>query len=315
MDSNNTNYNQNRCGSGRLIFRPENRRDCRGCRDNSWDMNRHESNCTVFVDHTNTRGSTLIVANTEESTHLNTNNDHPRRVGASGDSYPTSDLRPTQSVPNKVLLVHGLDHELVNCDRVFNLFCLYGNVTTVKILKDDKVLVEMEDVEAARRCVSNLHMLQLDDMVNMKVKYSKHNFIHDQVNYNKLADGTPAQKVYLSSTLNRFVSNVLCLDKRRIAAPSKILHFFNAPTDVCGMAIHRAISDALCRTDAIRSITILPKKPKAKCSTGLIELKSMALAAKTVLLSNHMTIESTGEYIFVITYIINRKIYMLQLKC
>ncbi|XP_050060356.1 uncharacterized protein LOC114119560 isoform X1 [Aphis gossypii] len=310
MDSDNPNYNQNRCGSGRLIFRTENRRSCRGCRDNSWDMNRHDSNCTVFVDHTNTGTSTLLDTNTRESTlntegstrldtntggstSLDTNNEHPRRVGASGDSYPTPDLRPSPSIPNKVLLVHGLDRELVNCDRVFNLFCLYGNVTTVKILKDDKVLVEMEDVEAARRCVSNLHMLQLDDMVNMKVKYSKHNFIHDQVNFNKLADGTPAQKVYLSSTLNRFVSNVLCLDKRRIAAPSKILHFFNAPTDVCGIAIHRAISDALCRSDAIRSITILPKKPKAKCSTGLIELKSMALAAKTVLLSNHMTIEST----------------------
>lgn len=101
----------------------------------------------------------------------------------------------------------------------------------------------------------------------------------------------------------------------------QILHFFNAPTDVCGIAVHRAVSDALCRTDAIRSITIrmhycrvskvlhhsftvflnlsfsVPKKPKAKCSTGLIELKSMALAARTVLLSNHMTIESTGEYV------------------
>lgn len=47
MDNDNTNYNQNRCGSGRLIFRTENRRNCRGCRDNSWDMNRHDSNCTV----------------------------------------------------------------------------------------------------------------------------------------------------------------------------------------------------------------------------------------------------------------------------
>lgn len=41
----------------------------------------------------------------------------------------------------------------------------------------------------------------------------------------------------------------------------------------------------------------VPKKPKAKCSTGLIELKSMALAARTVLLANHMTIESTGNYV------------------
>lgn len=67
--------------------------------------------------------------------------------------------------------MHGLDRVPVNCDRVFNLFCLYGNVKTVKILRDDKVLVELEDAEAARRCVSNLHMLQVDDEVNMKVKW------------------------------------------------------------------------------------------------------------------------------------------------
>ncbi|XP_025199878.1 uncharacterized protein LOC112597859 [Melanaphis sacchari] len=277
-DNNSSLYYQNRCGSGRLIFRTEQGHDCRVRRNDIWESNEHDLNCRE---------------NTEMPSRLDTNIEHPRSVGACGDSDQAPDLRPSLSEPNKVLLVHGLDRVPVNCDRVFNLFCLYGNVTTVKILKDDKVLVELEDVEAARRCVSNLHMLQLDDEVNMKVKYSKHNFIHDQVNFNKLADGTPAQKVYLSSTLNRFAPNVSCPDKRRIAAPSKILHFFNAPTDVCGIAIHKAISDALCRTDAIRSITILPKKPKAKCSTGLIELKSMALAARTVLLSNHMTIEST----------------------
>ncbi|XP_060878930.1 uncharacterized protein LOC132951185, partial [Metopolophium dirhodum] len=241
--------------------------------------------CVLSLDRNTGGPSRVDIAN---------NSGYPRSVGASGDSDPAPvESRPSAPEPSKVLLVHGLDRVPVNCDRVFNLFCLYGNVTTVKILRDDKVLVELEDAEAARRCVSNLHMLQLDDEVNMKVKYSKHNFIHDQVNFNKLADGTPAQKVYLSSTLNRFIPNVLSPDKRRIAAPSKILHFFNAPTDVCGIAVHRAVSDALCRTDAIRSITILPKKPKAKCSTGLIELKSMALAARTVLLSNHMTIEST----------------------
>ncbi|XP_003247624.1 uncharacterized protein LOC100571280 [Acyrthosiphon pisum] len=282
MDNDNSNslYCGNRCGSGRLMFRTE-PQGC-GCRqDNIWESNGHDLNCRE-----NTGGPSRV--------HTTNNHGHPRSVGASGDSDPAPvESRPSAPEPSKVLLVHGLDRVPVNCDRVFNLFCLYGNVTTVKILRDDKVLVELEDAEAARRCVSNLHMLQLDDEVHMKVKYSKHNFIHDQVNFNKLADGTPAQKVYLSSTLNRFIPNVLSPDKRRIAAPSKILHFFNAPTDVCGIAVHKAVSDALCRTDAIRSITILPKKPKAKCSTGLIELKSMALAARTVLLSNHMTIEST----------------------
>lgn len=58
----------------------------------------------------------------------------------------------------------------VNCDRVFNLFCLYGNVATVKILRNDKMLVELENVEAAARCVSNLHLLPLGDAKKIKVK-------------------------------------------------------------------------------------------------------------------------------------------------
>ena len=30
-----------------------------------------------------------------------------------------------------VLMVYGLNHEKINCQRLFNLFCLYGNVVRV----------------------------------------------------------------------------------------------------------------------------------------------------------------------------------------
>lgn len=72
---------------------------------------------------------------------------------------------------NKILLVHGLEHvTAINCDKVFNLFCLYGNVAVVKILKDQKVFVEMDDDEGAKRCVKNLHMLPLDEQHKLRVK-------------------------------------------------------------------------------------------------------------------------------------------------
>lgn len=97
-----------------------------------------------------------------------------RRTTVGGDaaavSSPPRNRTESRSPPNRILLVHGLNVVTVNCDRVFNLFCLYGNVTAVKILKDDKVLVEMMDVEAAKRCVSNLHMLPLDDATRIRVK-------------------------------------------------------------------------------------------------------------------------------------------------
>lgn len=81
-----------------------------------------------------------------------------------------NDSESSRGVPNKILLVHGLEHMSVNCDMVFNLFCLYGNISMVKILKDNKILVALEDVKAAKRCVSKLHMLPLDESHKIKVK-------------------------------------------------------------------------------------------------------------------------------------------------
>ena len=34
-----------------------------------------------------------------------------------------------------MLMVYGLNAEKMNCERIFNLFCLYGNVVKVSSLK------------------------------------------------------------------------------------------------------------------------------------------------------------------------------------
>merc|ERR1712096_336584 len=36
---------------------------------------------------------------------------------------------------SSVLMVYGLDLEKLNCDKLFNLLCLYGNVLKIKFLK------------------------------------------------------------------------------------------------------------------------------------------------------------------------------------
>lgn len=55
-------------------------------------------------------------------------------------------------------------------------------------------------------------------------RYSKHSFIYEQISPHKLADGTPTQKVYLASKLNRFPRNGShYFNRRRIAAPSKVI--------------------------------------------------------------------------------------------
>ncbi|MBZ3883902.1 Heterogeneous nuclear ribonucleoprotein L [Sciurus carolinensis] len=46
-----------------------------------------------------------------------------------------------------VLMVYGLDQSKMNGDRVFNVFCLYGNVEKVKFMKSKPgaAMVEMAD--------------------------------------------------------------------------------------------------------------------------------------------------------------------------
>ena len=37
-------------------------------------------------------------------------------------------------MPGSVLLVYGLASGRFTCDKLFNIFCIYGNVVTVSIL-------------------------------------------------------------------------------------------------------------------------------------------------------------------------------------
>lgn len=84
----------------------------------------------------------------------------------------TGPLRHLQSkwydVPNKVLIEYGLEKMAVNSNKVFNLFCIYGKVTSVKVLNGKQVLVELQDVESAMRCPSNLNLLRLDKTTRLK---------------------------------------------------------------------------------------------------------------------------------------------------
>ncbi|XP_025907733.1 heterogeneous nuclear ribonucleoprotein L-like, partial [Nothoprocta perdicaria] len=58
-----------------------------------------------------------------------------------------------------VLMVYGLDQAKMNCDRVFNIFCLYGNVEKVKFMKSKPgaAMVEMADGYAVDRAITHLN--------------------------------------------------------------------------------------------------------------------------------------------------------------
>ena len=61
-----------------------------------------------------------------------------------------------------VFVVHNLPDQF-NCDRLFNLVCLYGNVSKIFFMKkkEGTAMVEMGDPEAVQRVVSNLNRAEI----------------------------------------------------------------------------------------------------------------------------------------------------------
>lgn len=129
------------------------------------------------------------------------------------------------------MMVYGLQPEL-NCDRLFNLFCLYGNVVRIKFLrtKEGCAMVQMGDVLAVDRCVSSLNKVILFRS-EVQIAYSKQAFLQDVVQPFILPDGSPSFKDFMGDKNNRFKNPELA-SKNRILPPSPVLHFFNAPIGI-----------------------------------------------------------------------------------
>lgn len=125
-----------------------------------------------------------------------------------------------------VLLVHGLDEAVMTCDRIFNLFCVYGNVQRVKILSSKKgaALVQMEDVQQAEAVIRFYHQMPLFKDT-LQINYSKHLSITDSHN----PESPTLSKDFAQSNLNRFTHPINTY--KHLYKPSQTLYFSNVPKD------------------------------------------------------------------------------------
>ena len=59
-----------------------------------------------------------------------------------------------------MVIVHNLLMGEMNCDRLFNLVCQYGNVSEIFFMKTKPgcAMIEMEDHEGAQRLVTNIQV-------------------------------------------------------------------------------------------------------------------------------------------------------------
>eukprot|EP00026_Physarum_polycephalum_P005266 Phypoly_transcript_05297.p1 GENE.Phypoly_transcript_05297~~Phypoly_transcript_05297.p1 ORF type:complete len:578 (+),score=90.96 Phypoly_transcript_05297:60-1736(+) len=161
---------------------------------------------------------------------------HGSSYGAPHGSYdaPHSSHGPSHGSHGQgpVLIVYGLEEPLMNTDRMFNLFSIYGNVHKIKIIthKKGSALVHMETVDMADRAQNSLNGITAFGQ-QLQIKFSKHQYIAESRNdIEQSSSGTNQYtKDFTTSALNRFRNNPNAA--KNVYRPSMTLYFANAPRE------------------------------------------------------------------------------------
>lgn len=193
---------------------------------------------------------------------------------------------------SSVLMVYGLDPK-INCDRVFNLFCLYGNVEKVKFMKSKPgaAMVEMANGYAVDHAITHLNNNYMFGQ-KLNVCVSKQQAIMPGQSY-ALEDGSSSFKDFGGSRNNRF-STAEQASKNRIQHPSNVLHFFNAPSQVAEENFHEICEELGAKKPT--SIKIFAGKSE-RSSSGLLEWESKSDAMEALALLNHYQMKNpNGPY-------------------
>uniref|UniRef100_A0A5S6QNM6 RRM domain-containing protein n=1 Tax=Trichuris muris TaxID=70415 RepID=A0A5S6QNM6_TRIMR len=212
-------------------------------------------------------------------------------VSFNGPSYGPmyGDPQLMDESENCVLMIYGLDPEMVNCDRLFNLLCLYGNVIKIKFLKSksDTCMVQMGDGRAADRVIEHLQKATVfKNKIHIVVsRQSQLNEVRDPAT---MPDGSSSFKDYTGYRFQRFTSPEIAT-KNRIIQPQKFLYFFNAPPDVT----EQRLTDLFEAASAPKPthVKIFSKREMVKNSAGIIEFEDDVAATEALMLCNHTNME------------------------
>ncbi|XP_046891290.1 heterogeneous nuclear ribonucleoprotein L-like isoform X1 [Hypomesus transpacificus] len=194
-----------------------------------------------------------------------------------------------------VVMVYGLEALKMNADRVFNVFCLYGNVERVKFMKSKPgaAMVEMGDCYAVDRAITHLNNNFLFGQ-KLNVCVSKQQAIMPGQSY-ELEDGSTSFKDFHGSRNNRFTSPEQAA-KNRIQHPSNVLHFFNAQPDA-SVEVFSQICEELGVKSPINIKLFTGKGGAAtseRSSSGLLEWESINDAMEALSMMNHYQMKNSS---------------------
>ncbi|XP_054718139.1 LOW QUALITY PROTEIN: heterogeneous nuclear ribonucleoprotein L-like [Uloborus diversus] len=200
---------------------------------------------------------------------------------------------PGSNQQGSVMMAYGLSHERMNCDRLFNILCLYGNIVRIKFLKSKEgcAMIQMGDPLAVERAVQHLNGSVFFDS-KLQLGYSKQAYLNDVQQPFTLPDGSPSFKDYMGNRNNRF-TNPEAASKNRILPPSKMLHFFNAPFGISEDQIKQVFEEKEAKPPA--TVKLFQSKNKSeRSSSGLLEFDSNGDALEALALANHIPIPNPG---------------------
>ncbi|CAG5867013.1 unnamed protein product [Menidia menidia] len=184
---------------------------------------------------------------------------------------------------SSVAMVSGLHPTKMNCCRIFNLFCLYGNVEKVKFMKSvpGTALVEMGDEYAVDRAVTHLNSIKVFGK-KLNVCVSKQQAVIPSQVF-ELADGSSSYQDFSLTRNNRFSS--AHSSRNIIQPPAAVLHFYNAPPT---LSQHQLLK--LCSEHNVPSFTkfkVFDAKPSSKTLSGLLEFENKTEAVEALTVLNH----------------------------
>ncbi|KAJ8002155.1 hypothetical protein DPEC_G00176890 [Dallia pectoralis] len=185
---------------------------------------------------------------------------------------------------SSVAMVSGLHPTKMNCTRIFNLFCLYGNIEKVKFMKSvpGTALVEMGDEYAVDRTITHLNSIKVfSKRLNVCVS-KQHAVIPSQVF--ELEDGSSSYKDFAMTRNNRF-SSVGQASKNIIQPPAAVLHFYNVPPCISESELQRLCAEH--DVPGFIKFKVFDAKPSSKTISGLLEFDNKTHAAEVLTVLNH----------------------------
>lgn len=192
-----------------------------------------------------------------------------------------------------VVMAYGLDADKMNCEKLFNILCCYGNVLKIKFLlnKVGTAMAEMTDHVACNTIIQSLTGTQLFGH-KIEFGYSKQSFLVDPSTIPELPDGSPSFMSFTNSKNQRFWSPEAS-KKNRVFSPTKVLHFYNAPPDITEDQLKEMCTEK--EVDPALHVKIFPtSNPSARTSSGLLEWGSVEKSLEALGACNHYVVRNPG---------------------